>query len=122
MSALLLASTLIAAPAFPKDADKSAGAGAAAASDEQPIFGRDLMTQEELMQHRARMRTARTPEEREALRRAHHATMLQRAREQGIELPEQPPPRGRGIGMGRGPGAPTDAPVGAPPPDEAPPK
>lgn len=91
--------------------------------DGQPIFGRDLMTPEERAQHRAQMRAARTPEEREALRQAHHAAMVQRAKERGVTLPAQPPMRGmgrgqggpgRGMGMGPGPGA-GGPPVAAPP-------
>ena len=74
---------------------------------EQPACGRALMTREEQAAHRERMRSLPTPEERAAYRAEHHARMLERAKERGVELPPAGCPRGRGMGgpgMG-GPGA-----------------
>jgi hypothetical protein len=77
---------------------------------EKPICGRDLMTPEEVTAHREKMRSFATREERAAYRAEHHAKMAQRAKERGVELPEQGCPKGRGMGMGPGagpgPGAP----------------
>lgn len=67
-------------------------------------YGRDLMTQQERNEFRQRMRNARTLEEREQIRAENHARMQQRAKERGLQLPEQPMPRGMGRGMGAGPG------------------
>jgi hypothetical protein len=69
-----------------------------------PVFGAQLMTQQELIDHRTKMRNAKTPEEREAIRAEHHKAMLERAKEKGVTLPETPPPRGMGRGAGMGPG------------------
>lgn len=65
-----------------------------------PMFGRQLMTPEEMAAHRARMRTATTAEERARIRAEHHQQMLERARERGVTLPEEPPMRGPGAGPG----------------------
>lgn len=78
---------------------------------DQP-YGWQLMTPEERAAHCNAMRAAQTPEQREQLRAAHHAQMVERARERGITLPDQPPQgrgpgagcRGMGAGMGMGPG------------------
>lgn len=72
---------------------------------EPPVFGAQLMTQQEMIEHRAKMRGAKTPEAREAVRAEHHKAMLERAKEKGVTLPETPPPRGMGRGAGVGPGA-----------------
>ena len=79
-----------------------------AAKKAQPIYGSQLMTQQERDAYRARMRAARTPEAREALRAEHHQAMQARAKERGVTLPDQPPKRsgpGKGKGTGMGPGA-----------------
>lgn len=74
---------------------------------EEPVFGRELMTEQELREHREKMRSLATEEERRAFREAHHRRMLERAREKGITLPEEPPAvgAGRGPGPGAGPGS-----------------
>lgn len=69
--------------------------------EDAPIFGHQLMTSEEMAEHRARMRAATTAQERERIRTEHHAQMLERARQRGVTLPEEPP--ARGMGGGRGP-------------------
>ena len=82
---------------------------------EQQIYGSQLMTQQERLEHRARLQAAKTAEEREQIRKEHHERMQQRAKEKGLRLPEQPAmpaggmgpgPRGGGMGgggMGGGP-------------------
>ncbi len=85
---------------------QSAASGPLAA-DEAPIYGAQLMTQQERLEYRDRMRTARTQEEREQLRIQHHEQMQARAKERGTSLPEVPPMRGgMGPGGGQGPGMP----------------
>ncbi|MEQ1438981.1 hypothetical protein AAG565_06440 [Fontimonas sp. SYSU GA230001] len=71
-----------------------------------PIYGYPLMTPDEIAAHRARMQAA-TPAERASIRAEHHRQMVERARERGITLPDQPPMRGGkgpGGGKGQGPG------------------
>ncbi|KAB2912236.1 MAG: hypothetical protein F9K30_20990 [Dechloromonas sp.] len=81
----------------------AAGSTPAIAADE-PIFGSQLMTQQERNDHRLKMRSAKTAEERETVRAKHHEQMLERARQQGVTLPETPPAQGAGRGMGPGGG------------------
>ena len=68
----------------------------------RPQVGQQLMTPEERIAMREKMRAAATPEERQQLMAANHAEMQKRAAEKGITLPEQPGPYGR---AGRGPNA-----------------
>ena len=65
-------------------------------------YGYQLMTAEELAEHRQVMRSFDTDEAREAYRRQHHEAMRARAAEQGVTLPAEPLPRGQGYGRGRG--------------------
>lgn len=97
----------------------TSGGAFAADPATEPIFGSQLMTEQERNEHRNAMRAARTEEERTAVRAKHHEQMLQRAQERGVTLPATPPeqrpyagPRGgmgpgmsgggQGMGAGRG--------------------
>ena len=82
------------------------------AQDQEYIYGSQLMTEQERAEHRAKMRAAKTDAEREKIRLDHHKKMQARAKERGVTLPDEPPPRG-GKGKGPGPSAgSTDAPGG----------
>lgn len=70
----------------------------------EPIYGSQLMSRAERIEHRNKMRSFKTAEEREQYRLEHHAQMQQRAREKGMALPDTPPAGGMGRGLGRGPG------------------
>lgn len=72
----------------------------------EPIYGYQMMTPQERDEYRARMRNARSAEERQAVRAEHHAAMVERAKERGMTLPETPPAAGgrMGPGGGMGPG------------------
>jgi len=72
--------------------------------EQEQIYGSQLMTQEEMTEHRTKMRSLKTNEERQAYRLEHHKMMQERAREQGITLPDEPPAMGGGMGMGSGGG------------------
>lgn len=78
------------------------------AQNQAPIYGSQLMTQQERADYRARMRSLRTAQERERFRLEHHERMRERARARGVTLPDEPPARGgRGMGpggQGMGPG------------------
>ena len=74
----------------------------AAQSDDQ-VFGRELMTQQELQQHRETMRNLNTDAERAKYRQLHHERMMERARERGVEL-RNGMGQGSGQGMGKGQG------------------
>jgi hypothetical protein len=76
-----------------------------AAEPEEPIYGRQLMTQQERRDYREQMRSAKSWEEREQLRREHHERMRERARAKGAALPDPPPAHGSGVAPGdNGPG------------------
>lgn len=63
------------------------------ASTQKPevVYGSQLMTREERAEYRARMRSMKTREEREAFRMEHHQKMQERAKAQGKTLPDMPP-------------------------------
>jgi hypothetical protein len=69
-----------------------------------PIYGSQLMTNQERIEHRNKMRAAKTAEEREQVRVQHHEQMQLRAKEQGVTLPDTPPAQGGGQGRSMGPG------------------
>ena len=88
------------------------GLSSAVMADEAPVYGSQLMTNQERMEHRNKLRAAKTAEEREQIRLQHHEQMQLRAKEKGVTLPDAPPAmgggQGRGMvgvgGMGPGPG------------------
>jgi len=53
-----------------------------------PAAGQQLMTPEEHTALREKMRSAKTPEERQKLAEANHAEMEKRAKDKGITLPQ----------------------------------
>ena len=70
------------------------------AISEDTMYGYQLMTEQERAEHRATMRSFNTEAEREAYRRQHHEMMQERARAQGVSLPDEPMPKGQGRGQG----------------------
>lgn len=74
------------------------------AQQQEQIYGSQLMTQQERMEYRSSMRSAKTLEERERIRNEHHEKMKVRAQERGVTLPDQPPAGGAGMGPGAGGG------------------
>ena len=69
------------------------------AQSDEPIYGSQLMNDQERQAHRTQMRNAATPEERDRIRAEHHEQMQMRAKEQGMTLPEMPR---QGMGQGQG--------------------
>ena len=82
----------------------ASGGALAADAAQEPIFGSQLMSEQERTVHRARMWAAENDEARNAIRAEHHEQMRARAQERGVSLPEVPPARGAGMGQGRGMG------------------
>jgi hypothetical protein len=66
-----------------------------------PVYGWEIMSEQERMEHREKMQSMKTAEERERYRMEHHKKMEQRAKEQGVTLKE-PQRKGSGMGEGRG--------------------
>ena len=73
------------------------GQGAMGQGRGAPGAAQQLMSPEERTAMQEKMRSAKTPEERQKLAQANRAEMEKRAKEKGITLPEQ---RGPGAGMG----------------------
>jgi hypothetical protein len=78
----------------------------------EPIYGYRMMSDQERNEYRERMRTARSGQERQAIRDEHRKLMEARAKERGVTLPGPrgpraggPGPRGGGPGAAMGPGA-----------------
>jgi len=76
----------------------------AEAPGKEQIYGSQMMSQEERSEYHAKMRAAKTEEDRELLRKQHHQSMQERAKVRGATLPDEPPARGGGMGMGPGGG------------------
>ena len=70
---------------------------------DEPIYGSQLMTRQERIEHRREMRALKTDEARQAYRLEHHRKMQARAAERGLQLPDAPLPQGGMGGMGPGP-------------------
>lgn len=93
----------------PAPAAKPAAAAPAAPAEEsqETIYGYELMTPEERVEHMNLIKTAKSEEERQKLREDHHKLMQERAVEKGVTLPDMPGPgpgAGKGPGQGMGPG------------------
>jgi hypothetical protein len=106
--AMLLALGLPAGSAWAQAPEKPEAAKPQAS---ECVYGWQMMTPEEMAAHRAAMLAAKTPEKRQAIRNAHHAQMVARAKQRGVTLPDQPGPPGctmgpgmMGGGRGMGPG------------------
>jgi len=69
---------------------------------QEQVYGRELMTEQERHAQRSKMRAAKTAEEREQIRTQQHERMKNRAKESGKTLSDKPPLRGRGKGAGGG--------------------
>ena len=66
-------------------------AGVTFSADQEQIYGSQLMTQQERLEHRERLRNAKSNEERKRIRKEHHERMKERASAQGKTLPDKPP-------------------------------
>ncbi len=71
---------------------------------DEVVFGGQMMTMEERLQFRTQMQNAATDEERQQIRLQHREQMLERAKAQGITLPDMPMMNGQGMGKGMGMG------------------
>jgi len=71
---------------------------------EERAYGWQLMSEQERAEHRTKMQSMKTAEERERYRLEHHKKMEKRAAQQGITLPDRPQNQGKGMGQGSGRG------------------
>lgn len=77
-------------------------AGAIAA--DEPIYGSQMMSNQERLEHRTKVNAAKTAQAREQVRLEHHEQMQLRAKERGVTLPDAPPAQGAGMRQGAGSG------------------
>lgn len=66
------------------------------------VYGSQLMTQQEREEFRNKMRSANSAEERQQIQQEHHERMKLRAKERGLNMPDNPPADGMGMGKGMG--------------------
>ncbi|MEY2342893.1 hypothetical protein AB4090_12390 [Acidithiobacillus sp. IBUN Pt1247-S3] len=67
-------------------------------------YGSQLMTQQERAEHRNKLQSAKTEQERKQIRAEKHEAMQKRAEEKGLKLPENAPSTGMHQGGMRGSG------------------
>ena len=103
LSALVSALSLSAGYALA--AEPQAAKEKAQVQTQKQVYGSQLMTQDEQVAYRAKMRATKTTEEREQLRKEHHEQMQERAKARGVTLPAEPPASGGGMGPGGGMGS-----------------
>lgn len=103
-SAVSLAGAIATFPANAQDQTRDQTQDRTQLRTQDQIYGSQLMTQAEREEYRARMRSLQTEEERNTFRLQHHQQMQERARAQGLQLPDEPPLRRLGPGAGPGGG------------------
>jgi hypothetical protein len=69
---------------------------------QEQVYGWQLMSEQERYEHQEQMRKMKTAEEREAYRTQHHIRMQERARQQGVTLPDGRGSSGKRMGSGGG--------------------
>lgn len=107
VSVLAVALAVLAGPLYAADHVRDQKQDQTKAQKQERIYGSQMMTQEERNAYRAKMRAAKTVEERESIRSEHHELMQARAKERGMTLPDMPPAKGGMMepgGMGPGGG------------------
>ena len=104
MISLLLVPMLSMAAAKTIPPEKPAAPPAEVSDAQEPIYGHQLMTEEERTTFRTQMQNAATDEERQQIRLQHREQMLERAKAQGVTLPDMPMMNGQGMGKGMGMG------------------
>ena len=97
-----LATALSLPTGFALAADPEPAPTKAQTPEPEPIYGSQLMTQQERTEYRAKMSAAKTVGEQEQIRKEHHEQMQERAQARGVTLPDEPPARGGGMGPGGG--------------------
>lgn len=95
LTAVVCSLAMVALWTLPVRAQGTDPAPATAAEPRELIYCADLMTPAEREAYRARMRAARTPPERAAVRQAHRNEMLARARALGLDTMRCEPLRQR---------------------------
>ena len=69
---------------------------------QEQVYGSQLMSNQERIEYRAKLRNATSAQEREQIRLDHHQAMQERAQARGLTLPDMAPAMGGGMGQGGG--------------------
>lgn len=69
---------------------------------QEHVYGWQLMSEQERHEYQQRLRELKTEQERETFRTQHQKRMQERARQQGVTLPDGPGPYGQGVSPGSG--------------------
>jgi len=77
---------------------------AIAQQNTQQMYGSQLMTQQERLEHRQRLQNAKTEQDRAQIRAEHRKRMQDRAKQKGVALPDDAPTEDMRRGAGRGQG------------------
>ncbi len=72
----------------------------AADQTQEQVYGSQLMTAEERAEHRAKIRSLKTKEERKTYMLEHHKMIVERAKERGVKVPEMTPAKRKSMGDG----------------------
>ena len=96
--------SLLLPSSFTLAANQANEQGRIQSQEQEQIYGSQMMTEQERNEYRTRMQAAKTNEEREQIRMEHHERMRERAKSQGLSMPDTPPPKGSGMGGGMGGG------------------
>ena len=96
----VLAATLTLSTGFALAADQAPAQEKSSTKKQVQVYGSQLMTQQERTEYRTKMRAAKNAEEQEQIRKEHHESMKERAKERGVTLSDDPPARGGGMGSG----------------------
>ena len=70
----------------------------------EEVYGWNMMTEQERIQHRETMSNLKTNKERERYQTEHHNKMMERAKERGLSMPDMPMHQGPGMPMRDGKG------------------
>jgi len=76
---------------------------ASADDNQERVYGRELMTEQERKEERQKMRSM-SEDDREQYRAEKHERMKERAKEQNKIIPDEPGMRGKGMRQGQGQG------------------
>ena len=104
LSASALATALFLPAGFALASEPAPVQGKEQTQKQEQIWGRQLMTQQERTEYRAKMFAGKSAEEREQIRKENHEAMKKRAEARGMTIPDELPARGTGRGSGGGMG------------------
>ncbi len=83
-------------------------AGQESSSTQDTVYGSQMMTQQERAEYRSKLNAAKTATQKEQIRNEHHQSMQERAKSQGLSLPDSPSMQKNNMRQGNGMGSGND--------------